>query len=170
MRTHGHRAARIDPLDLIAREHVAALNPVRYGLADREKKYDVDGILWTKRVGEGIHEKRDMWSLDEIEGHLKSVYVGNIGYEVGCWFFFFFSFPRLLYLIRLCFFFVCRSTCIPRQERKGYGSPIYWNPKCYLHRWINHYFRSTMRNRKGYINCWRVVKFWITFCRSSSRI
>ena len=92
MRTHGHRAARIDPLDLVAREHVAALNPARYGLADKERRrrrYDVDGILWTKRVGEGTSEKGDMWSLDEIEGHLKSVYVGNIGYEVGCWVFFF---------------------------------------------------------------------------------
>ena len=89
MRTHGHRAARIDPLDLIAREEVVALNPVRYGLVDGERKYDVDGILWTKRVGEERNEKEDIWSLDEIEGHLRSVYIGNIGYEVGCWFFLF---------------------------------------------------------------------------------
>ncbi|KAF5357075.1 hypothetical protein D9756_006778 [Leucocoprinus leucothites] len=84
MRTHGHRAARIDPLDLIAREEVAALNPARYGLVDREKKYDVDGILWTKRVGEerrGVEREGEMWTLDQIERHLKSVYVGNIGYE-----------------------------------------------------------------------------------------
>jgi len=164
MRTHGHRAARIDPLDLIAREHVAALNPARYGLADRERKYDVDGILWTKRVGEGTSEKGDMWSMDEIEGHLKSVYVGNIGYEVGCWVFFLFALSSSL------MFFVRCSTCIPRQGQKDCGSPICWNPKCYLRQRINRYFRSTMRNRKGYINCWRVVKFWITFCRSSSRI
>jgi len=57
---------------------------------DRERKYDVRGILWTKRVGEedSENEKGDMWRLDEIEGHLKSVYVGNIGYEVGLFFFF----------------------------------------------------------------------------------
>lgn len=82
MRTHGHRAARIDPLDLIQREDVAALYPARYGLVDKEKKYNVDGILWNKRVGEGEGEE-EMWSLDEIENHLRSVYVGRIGYEVS---------------------------------------------------------------------------------------
>jgi 2-oxoglutarate dehydrogenase complex dehydrogenase (E1) component-like enzyme len=85
MRTYGHRAARIDPLDLIHREEVAALNPARYGLVDRERRYDVDGILWTKRVGEerrGREREEEMWTLDEIEEHLRRVYVGKIGYEV----------------------------------------------------------------------------------------
>ncbi|KAF8997053.1 dehydrogenase E1 and transketolase domain-containing protein 1 [Cyathus striatus] len=77
MRTHGHRAARIDPLDLIHREEVAALDPARYGL--QEGEYDVDGIVWTRRVGEGDGEER--WSLEEIVRHLRGVYVGRIGYE-----------------------------------------------------------------------------------------
>lgn len=81
MRTHGHRAAHIDPLDLIHREEVAALDPARYGLTERDKKYDVDGVLWTKRVGEGQGEE-EMWTLEQIEQHLRSIYVGNIGYEV----------------------------------------------------------------------------------------
>ncbi|EKM75012.1 hypothetical protein AGABI1DRAFT_123391 [Agaricus bisporus var. burnettii JB137-S8] len=80
MRTHGHRAASIDPLDLIHRDDVAALYPARYGLVERGKKYNVDGILWTKRVGEA-NEGSEMWTLDEIENHLRSVYVGRIGYE-----------------------------------------------------------------------------------------
>ena len=81
MRTHGHRAARIDPLDLIHREEVAALSPARYGLVDDEKKYNVNGILWTKRVGE-LGEAEEWWSLKEITEHLRKVYVGNIAYEV----------------------------------------------------------------------------------------
>ena len=81
MRTHGHRAARIDPLDLIHREEVAALSPVRYGLVDEEKEYNVNGILWTQRVGE-LGEEEEWWSLKEITEHLRKVYVGNIAYEV----------------------------------------------------------------------------------------
>ena len=80
MRTHGHRAARIDPLDLIHREEVAALSPARYGLVDEEKKYNVNGILW-KRVGE-LGEEEDWLSLRDITKHLRKVYVGNIAYEV----------------------------------------------------------------------------------------
>ncbi|KAF8877232.1 dehydrogenase E1 and transketolase domain-containing protein 1 [Gymnopilus junonius] len=72
MRTHGHRAARIDPLDLIHREE-------RYGLDDDSKMYNVNGILWTKRVGTGDEEA--WWSLKQIREHLRKVYVGNIAYE-----------------------------------------------------------------------------------------
>ncbi|PFH44882.1 hypothetical protein AMATHDRAFT_165196 [Amanita thiersii Skay4041] len=82
MRTHGHRAATIDPLDLIHREEVAALNPARYGLTDENAKYNVDGILWTKPVGHtGSNEDGEWWTLKEITRHLRDVYVGRIAYE-----------------------------------------------------------------------------------------
>lgn len=81
MRTHGHRAARIDPLDLIHRDDVAALSPARYGLTDPDEKFDVNGILWTRRVGQGSDEP-EMWTLREIEEGLRRVYVGNIAHEV----------------------------------------------------------------------------------------
>ena len=77
LRTHGHRAASIDPLDLLRRERVAALEPTRYGLTDPSATYNVDGILWT---GEG-HGKGQNWSLDQITGFLNAVYVGRIAYE-----------------------------------------------------------------------------------------
>jgi probable 2-oxoglutarate dehydrogenase E1 component DHKTD1 len=80
MRTHGHRAARIDPLDLIHREEVAALFPARYGLVDEKKKYNVNGILW-RRIEE-LGEVEDWLSLRDITEYLKKVYVGNIAYEV----------------------------------------------------------------------------------------
>lgn len=86
MRTHGHRAARIDPLDLIQREEVAALFPGRYGLKEEEARYNVNGILWTKRVGEQGDEA-EWWTLREIRRHLREVYVGRIGYEVRATFF-----------------------------------------------------------------------------------
>jgi len=83
MRTHGHRAARIDPLDLIHREEVAALSPERYGLVDDNAKYNVNGILWTKRIGEAREgEGEEWWTLKQIREHLRKVYVGNIAYEV----------------------------------------------------------------------------------------
>ncbi|KAG1729579.1 thiamine diphosphate-binding protein [Suillus lakei] len=74
LRTHGHRAASIDPLDLLRRERVAALDPMRYGLDDPDRTFDVNGILWT---GE---DKRE-WTLDNITSFLNSVYVGRIAYE-----------------------------------------------------------------------------------------
>ena len=77
LRTHGHRAASIDPLDILRRERVAALEPTRYGLTDPSAQYDVDGILWT---GEG-HGKGKNWTLDKITGFLNAVYVGRIAYE-----------------------------------------------------------------------------------------
>lgn len=77
LRLHGHRAASIDPLDLLRRERVAALEPARYGLTDPSAQYNVDGILWT---GEG-HGKGKNWSLDQITRFLNTVYVGRIAYE-----------------------------------------------------------------------------------------
>lgn len=74
MRTHGHRAASIDPLDLLRRERVAALDPVRYGLDDPDRAFDVDGILWT---GKGKEE----WTLNNFTSFLNSIYVGRIAYE-----------------------------------------------------------------------------------------
>lgn len=80
LRMHGHRAARIDPLDLLHREDVGALDPRRYGLVDGSKSYDVNGILWTKRVSEAP-ETPEHWTLRDITSHLHSVYVGRIAYE-----------------------------------------------------------------------------------------
>jgi probable 2-oxoglutarate dehydrogenase E1 component DHKTD1 len=80
LRIHGHRAARIDPLDLLQREDIDALDPERYGLVDISRTYDVNGILWTKRVGETPDEP-ELWTLRDITNHLRSVYVGRIAYE-----------------------------------------------------------------------------------------
>ncbi|KAG1718674.1 thiamine diphosphate-binding protein [Suillus paluster] len=74
LRIHGHRAASIDPLDLLRRERVAALDPVRYGFDDPNRAFDVDGILWTG-------EDKQKWTLDNITSFLNSVYVGRIAYE-----------------------------------------------------------------------------------------
>jgi probable 2-oxoglutarate dehydrogenase E1 component DHKTD1 len=79
LRTHGHRAARIDPLDLLQREEVVALDPTRYGLDDPSRKYDINGIVWTHPVQHDTG--RTDWSLEEITQHLRAVYVGRIAYE-----------------------------------------------------------------------------------------
>ncbi|KAI0367415.1 dehydrogenase E1 and transketolase domain-containing protein 1 [Pilatotrama ljubarskyi] len=79
LRTHGHRAARIDPLDLLQREEVAALNPARYGLDDPSRTYDINGIVWTRPVGEDAGPEH--WPLERITSHLREVYVGRIAYE-----------------------------------------------------------------------------------------
>ncbi|KAM5543648.1 hypothetical protein V8D89_002899 [Ganoderma adspersum] len=79
LRTHGHRAARIDPLDLLQREEVGALTPERYGLGDPSRTYDINGIVWTRPVGEDTGPEH--WTLDKITRHLRDVYVGRIAYE-----------------------------------------------------------------------------------------
>ena len=83
MRAHGHRAARIDPLDLIHREEVAALDPARYGLTDENKRYNVDGIVWAKPVEDSRDgaTEGEWWTLKEITRHLREIYVGRIAYE-----------------------------------------------------------------------------------------
>jgi probable 2-oxoglutarate dehydrogenase E1 component DHKTD1 len=90
VRTHGHRAARIDPLDLLQRVEVAALDPARYGLDDPNKKYNVDGIIWNENeapylssFGESCDAKHESqwWSLEEITSHLRATYVDRIAYE-----------------------------------------------------------------------------------------
>ncbi|KZT24824.1 dehydrogenase E1 and transketolase domain-containing protein 1 [Neolentinus lepideus HHB14362 ss-1] len=80
MRIHGHRAARIDPLDLMQREEVAALDPTRYGLVDEDKEYNVNGIVWTAPVAEQS-DKEELWQLRDIVQYLRTVYVGRIAYE-----------------------------------------------------------------------------------------
>ncbi|KIK77031.1 hypothetical protein PAXRUDRAFT_835129 [Paxillus rubicundulus Ve08.2h10] len=77
LRTHGHRAASIDPLDLLRRERVEALEPSRYGLSDPSAQYNIDGILWTK---EGCGKEKQQ-TLEEITRFLNAVYVGRIAYE-----------------------------------------------------------------------------------------
>ncbi|WVR03985.1 oxoglutarate dehydrogenase (succinyl-transferring), E1 component [Kwoniella sp. DSM 27419] len=94
VRRHGHRAAQIDPLDLMDRDPVGALNPQRYGLKDSET-YPLQGILHTSptvkpttppstaapprtETGEGSDVEMN---LDKIKEHLMSVYVDKIGFE-----------------------------------------------------------------------------------------
>jgi probable 2-oxoglutarate dehydrogenase E1 component DHKTD1 len=74
LRTHGHRAASLDPLDLLSREEVAALDPSRYGLTDPNSSYDVNGILWTS-------SNQKPWTLESITRHLRDIYVDRIAYE-----------------------------------------------------------------------------------------
>lgn len=73
---HGHRAAKVDPLNLLQREEVAALNPARYGLTDPEKEYVIDGIVWHDR-----EPASSQWPLKRIVSHMRAVYVGAIAYE-----------------------------------------------------------------------------------------
>ncbi|EMD32179.1 hypothetical protein CERSUDRAFT_118815 [Gelatoporia subvermispora B] len=82
VRTHGHRAARIDPLDLLQREEVAALDPARYGLTDPDQTYDVNGIIWTDTFSSDRSQSGpNEWTLARIVQHMRDTYVGRIAYE-----------------------------------------------------------------------------------------
>ena len=85
LRMHGHRAARIDPLDILQREEVAAVDSARYGLVDESKKYDINGIVWTQPLGagpdHGLGDVENSWTLGEITHHLRSIYMGRVAYE-----------------------------------------------------------------------------------------
>ena len=63
---HGHRAAKVDPLNLLQREEVAAPNPARYGLTDPEEEYVIGGIVW--------HDHKppsSQWPLKRIVSHMR---------------------------------------------------------------------------------------------------
>ena len=79
-RTFGHAAAKIDPLELLRRERVPALDPARYNLTDPDKEYNVNGIIWTKPVGSD-GEQDVWWTLSKITQHLHATYVGGLAYE-----------------------------------------------------------------------------------------
>ena len=79
-RTFGHAAAKIDPLELLRRERVPALDSARYNLTDPNKEYNVNGIIWTKPVGSN-EEQDEWWSLSKITQHLHATYVGGLAYE-----------------------------------------------------------------------------------------
>lgn len=99
---HGHRAARLDPLDLALRPSVPALDPRRYGyalesgatqlrpefisetlpepvegLTDEHGKVDVRGILDFPADESGGKK-----SIQEVQKRLEEVYCEGIGYEV----------------------------------------------------------------------------------------
>ena len=64
------------------REEVAALDPARYGLTDRNKLYNVNGIVWLNSVEDRIAGRMEtLLPLSEIVHHLRSVYVGRIAFE-----------------------------------------------------------------------------------------
>ena len=68
------------------REEVAALDPSRYGLADRSQSYNVNGILWNKPVLQGDEPaaqvaEDDHLTLDDIVKRLRSTYIGRIAFE-----------------------------------------------------------------------------------------
>ncbi|GJJ14902.1 hypothetical protein Clacol_009172 [Clathrus columnatus] len=83
LRTHGHRAAKIDPLDLLQREEVAALDPGRYGLHDMQRQYNIDGIIWHQPPEESRQgsSQPTLWPLRRIIDHLRTVYVSRVAYE-----------------------------------------------------------------------------------------
>ncbi|KAB5594248.1 Dehydrogenase E1 and transketolase domain containing 1 [Ceratobasidium theobromae] len=82
VRQHGHRAASIDPLDLLERDGVNALDPKRYGLTDSNAKFNINGIIWHDLESLGNPSSKEvLWSLSEIVNHLRSTYVGRIAYE-----------------------------------------------------------------------------------------
>ena len=78
---HGHRAAKIDPLDLLERDEVAALDPSRYGLTNPDQEFSINGILWNDGLPGASPNRDEKWKLKDIVDHLREVYVGRIGYE-----------------------------------------------------------------------------------------
>ncbi|SCZ87650.1 BZ3500_MvSof-1268-A1-R1_Chr2-2g05116 [Microbotryum saponariae] len=97
-RRHGHRSARLDPLDLAERPNVPALDTRRYGFklsappsreefrsevlppstaAFQSTEVDTRGILdFPENMKDGVR------SIEEISEWLSQVYCGGIGYEV----------------------------------------------------------------------------------------
>ncbi|KAI1316028.1 hypothetical protein EDD11_010492 [Mortierella claussenii] len=79
-RTHGHRNANLDPLDIVKRENVPALSAERYALNDESKVYNLSGILHVNKSKSNTDAK-DEAALKTILAHLEKSYCGNIAYE-----------------------------------------------------------------------------------------
>lgn len=99
-RIHGHRCAKIDPLDLMKRPVVPALDPRRYGFSlpldairpefrssvlpevvnEEGDKFDVTGIMHFP--ADESHEIDGTRNIEEISTRLEEVYCSGIGYEV----------------------------------------------------------------------------------------
>ncbi|CAG8546415.1 38028_t:CDS:10 [Gigaspora margarita] len=79
-RTHGHRCAYIDPLGIMEREEVVALDHTRYGLTDPTKIYNLTGILHVNESKTSTNSKVEA-NLGHIISHLKKVYSGKVAYE-----------------------------------------------------------------------------------------
>lgn len=64
---------RIEPLHLLARDPVAALDPTRYGLSMSTPTsiLNVGGILWTKPVNSAITSEPEEWKPSGIYEPLK---------------------------------------------------------------------------------------------------
>ncbi|OZJ02164.1 hypothetical protein BZG36_04628 [Bifiguratus adelaidae] len=79
-RTYGHSAAALDPLGLMDRSKVLALDPARYGLNDMDKSYNLSGVLFVKSKQEPT-ESMEVATFGRIYEHLRQVYCGRIAYE-----------------------------------------------------------------------------------------
>ncbi|KAL0089060.1 hypothetical protein F4703DRAFT_1839178 [Phycomyces blakesleeanus] len=79
-RTHGHRGAHLDPLDIMQREAVLALKPERYGITDTKQVHPLAGILHVTESKQDPSAKQEA-DTETIINHLNSVYCGNIAYE-----------------------------------------------------------------------------------------
>ncbi|KAI8381129.1 oxoglutarate dehydrogenase, E1 component [Radiomyces spectabilis] len=79
-RTYGHKGAHLDPLNIMQKEEVLSLKPERYGLSDKNKVYNLSGIL---HVNEAQHDgaRREEADFKAILDHLNNVYCGKIAYE-----------------------------------------------------------------------------------------
>ncbi|KAI9490360.1 dehydrogenase E1 and transketolase domain-containing protein 1 [Zychaea mexicana] len=79
-RQHGHKSARLDPLEIMQHEKVLSLQAERYGLTDPKKMYNLAGIL---HVTESTSNPsgREEADFEAILGHLNAVYCGKIAHE-----------------------------------------------------------------------------------------
>ncbi|KAG2224888.1 hypothetical protein INT45_010837, partial [Circinella minor] len=79
-RQHGHKAAHLDPLEIIQHEKVLALQPERYGLTDPKKMYNLAGILHVTESASNPSGREEA-DFETILKHLDAVYCGRIAHE-----------------------------------------------------------------------------------------
>ncbi|RIA85155.1 thiamine diphosphate-binding protein [Glomus cerebriforme] len=79
-RTYGHKEAHLDPLGIMEREKVLALDYKRYGFTEPNKVYNLNGILHVNKSSSTKDSKEEA-NIDAIISHLKKVYCGKVAYE-----------------------------------------------------------------------------------------
>ena len=79
-RSHGHRQANLDPLNLTPDEKVPELDISRYGLPPTGTTFNLGGIVHVGKTSDPSIS-RDKAPIETIIKHLKESYCGRIGFE-----------------------------------------------------------------------------------------
>lgn len=79
-RSYGHLKADLDPLGIQKKPPVPELEPERYGLTNKDRKYNLTGIVHLGKKNDPSLP-RESATIDQILAHLNKTYCGKLAFE-----------------------------------------------------------------------------------------